>query len=81
MKGFSAYLDMKRCKDRDQIANIRWLIEKAGEFQQNIYFCFIDYTKAFNCVDHNKLWKILQEMGIPDHLGLISSEVDGKYSC
>ena len=53
---------------RDQIANIRWIIEKAREFQKNIYFCFIDYTKAFDYVDHNKLWKILQEMGIPDHL-------------
>ena len=53
---------------RDQIANIRWIIEKAREFQKNIYFCFIDYAKAFNCVDHHKLWKILQEMGIPDHL-------------
>ena len=53
---------------RDQIANIRWIIEKAREFQKKIYFCFIDYAKAFNCVDHNKLWKILQEMGIPDHL-------------
>ena len=53
---------------RDQIANIRWIIEKAREFQKNIYFCFIDYTKAVDCVDHNKLWKILQEMGIPDHL-------------
>ena len=53
---------------RDKIANIHWIIEKAREFQKNIYFCFIDYTKAFNCVDHNKLWKILQEMGIPDHL-------------
>ena len=53
---------------RDQIANIRWIIEKAGEFQRNIYFCFIDYAKAFHCVDHSKLWKILQEMGIPDHL-------------
>uniref|UniRef100_A0A4W2DIH4 RNA-directed DNA polymerase n=1 Tax=Bos indicus x Bos taurus TaxID=30522 RepID=A0A4W2DIH4_BOBOX len=53
---------------RDQIANICWIIEKAREFQKNIYFCFIDYAKAFNCVDHNKLWKILQEMGIPDHL-------------
>ena len=52
----------------DQIANICWIIEKAREFQKNIYFCFIDYTKAFNCVDHNKLWKIHQEMGIPDHL-------------
>ena len=53
---------------RDQIANIRWIIEKAREFQKNIYFCFIDYAKAFNCVDHKKLWKILKEMGIPDHL-------------
>ena len=53
---------------RDQIANIYWIIEKAREFQKNIYFCFIDYAKAFNCVDHNKLWKILKEMGIPDHL-------------
>ena len=53
---------------RDQIANICWINEKASKFQKNIYFCFIDYAKAFDCVDHNKLWKILQEMGIPDHL-------------
>ena len=53
---------------RDQIANICWIMEKAREFQKNIYFCFIDYVKAFDCVDHNKLWKILKEMGIPDHL-------------
>ena len=53
---------------RDQIANIRWIMEKAREFQKNIYFCFIDYAKAFGCVDHNKLWKIKKEMGIPDHL-------------
>ena len=53
---------------RDQIANIRWIMGKAREFQKNIYFCFIDYAKAFDCVDHNKLWKILKEMGIPDHL-------------
>ena len=53
---------------RDQVANIRWIIEKSREFQKNIYFCFIDYAKAFDCVDHNKLWKILQEMEIPDHL-------------
>ena len=53
---------------RDQIANIRWIIEKAGELQKNIYFCFIDYAKAFDCVDHNKLWTILKEMGTPDHL-------------
>ena len=53
---------------RDQFASIHWIIEKAREFQKSIYFCFIDYTKAFHCVDHNKLCKILQEMGIPDHL-------------
>ena len=53
---------------RDQIANICWIMEKAREFQKNIYFCFIDYAKAFNCVDQNELWKILKEMGIPDHL-------------
>ena len=53
---------------RDQIANIRWIIETARKFQKNIYFCFIDCAKAFDCVDHNKLWKILKEMGIPDHL-------------
>ena len=53
---------------RDQIANIHWIIEKAREFQKNIVFCFIDYAKAFDCVDHNKLWKIFKEMGIPDHL-------------
>ena len=53
---------------RDQIANIAWIIKKAREFQKNIYFCFIDYAKAFDCVDHNNLWKILKEMGIPDHL-------------
>ena len=53
---------------RDQIANVCWIMEKARDFQKNIYFCFIDYTKAFDCVDHNKLWKILKDMGIPDHL-------------
>ena len=53
---------------RYQIANIHWIIAKAREFQKNIYFCFIDYAKAFDCVDHNKLWKILKEMGIPDYL-------------
>ena len=55
-------------RTRDQITNICWIIEKAREFQKNIYFCFIDYVKAFDCVGHNKLWKILKEMGIPDHL-------------
>ena len=53
---------------RDQIVNSRWITEKAREFQKNIYFCFIDYAKAFDCVDHNQLWKILKEMSIPDHL-------------
>ena len=53
---------------RDQIVNIRWIIEKGSKFQKNIYFCFIDYTKAFDCVYHNKLWKTFKEMGIPDHL-------------
>ena len=53
---------------RNQIGNIRWIMEKAREFQKNIYFCFIDYAKTFDCVEHNKLWKILKEMGIPDHL-------------
>ena len=56
---------------RDQIANIRWIIEKAREFQKNIYFCFFHYAKAFDCEDHNKLWKILIEMGIPDHLNCL----------
>ena len=55
-------------KTKEQIANIRWIIKKAREFQKNIYLCFIDYSKTFDCVDHNKLWKILQEMEIPDHL-------------
>ena len=53
---------------RDQIANICWIIEKPREFQENIYFCFTNYAKAFDCLDHNKLWKILKELGIPDHL-------------
>ena len=61
-------MQKKRQRTRDQIANIHWIIEKAREFQKNIYFCFIDYAKAFDYVDHNKLWKILKEMGIPDHL-------------
>ena len=65
---------------RDQIANICWIIKKAREFQKNIYFCFIDYTKVFDCVDHNQVWKILKEMGIPDHLILrlkINAESSG----
>ena len=60
---------------RDQIANIRWIIKKAREFQKNICFCFIDYAKAFDCVDHNKLWKILKEMGIPAHLNCLLRNV------
>ena len=58
-------------RTRDQSANIRWIMEKVREFQKNIYFCCIDYAKAFDCVDHNKLWKILKEMGIPDHLSCL----------
>ena len=56
---------------RDQINNIHWIIKKARDFQRNIYFCFIDYAKAFDCLDHNKLWKILKEMGISDHLSCL----------
>ena len=63
---------------RDQIANICWITEKAREFQKNIYFCFIDYAKAFNCAYHNKLWKILQEMGIPDHLTCLLRNLDTR---
>ena len=62
-------LDLEKAEEpRGQLANICWIIEKAREFQKNIYFCFIDYAKAFDCVDHNKLWNILQERRIPDHL-------------
>ena len=61
-------LVLEKAEEPDQIAFICWIIEKAREFQKNIYFCFIDYAKTFDCVDHNKLWKILKEMGIPDHL-------------
>ena len=62
-------LDLEKAEEtRDQIANIHWIMEKAREFQKNIYFCFIDYAKVFDCVDHNKLWKILREMGKTDHL-------------
>ena len=61
---------------RDQIANIHWIVEKAREFQKNIYFCFIDYAKAFDCVDNNKLWKIVREMGIPDHLTCLWRNLD-----
>ena len=61
---------------RDQIANICWIIEKAREFQKNIYFCFTDYAKDFDCVDHNKRWKILKEMGIPEHLTCLLRNLD-----
>ena len=61
-------LVLEKAEESDQIVNIRWIIEKAREFQKNIYFCFIDSAKAFDYVDHNKLWKILKEMGTPDHL-------------
>ena len=61
-------LDLEKAEETDHIPNINRIIEKAREFQKNIYFCFLDYAKAFDCVDHNKLWKTLKEMGIPDHL-------------
>ena len=64
---------------RDQIANICWIIEKSREFPKNIYFCFIDYAKAFDCMDHNKLWKILKEMGIPDHLTCLLRNLYAGY--
>ena len=66
---------IKARRTRDQIANIHWIIEKASKFQKNIYFCLIDYAKAFDCVDYNKLWKILKEMGIPDHLTCLLSNL------
>ena len=61
-------MGLEKAGELDQIANIHWIIEKAREFQKNVYFCFTEYAKAFDCVDHNQLWKNLQEMGIPDHL-------------
>ena len=72
-------LDLERQSNQDQIANICWIIEKARDFQKNIYFCFIDYAKAFDCVDHNKLWKIPQEIWILDHFsGLLRYLYAGK---
>ena len=72
-------VEFRKCRGtRDQIANIRWIIEKAKEFQKSIYFCFTDYAKAFDCVDHNKVWKILKEMGIPDHLTCL---LRNPYAC
>ena len=70
-------LDLEKAEE-PEIANIPWIIEKAEEFQKNIYFCFIDYANAFDSVDHNKLWKILQEMGIPDHLTCLLRNL---YAC
>ena len=71
-------LDLEKNRGtRDQIANICWIIEKARGFQKNIYFCFTDYAKAFDCVDHNKLWKILNEIGIPDHLTCLLKNLYG----
>ena len=64
---------------RDQIANILWIMQKAREFQKNIYFCFIDYAKAFDYVDHKKLWKILKEMGIPDHLTCLLRNLENVH--
>ena len=69
-------LDLEKAEEPHQIANIHWIIQKAREFQKNIYFCFIDYAKDFDCVDHNKLWKILKEMGIPGHLIYLLSNLN-----
>ena len=67
-------------RNRDQIASIHWIIEKARKFQENIYFCFVNYAKAFDCVDHNKLWKILKEFGIPDHLTCLLRNLDASQA-
>ena len=69
-------LDLEKAEEPHQIANIHWIIQKVREFQKNIYFCFIDYAKDFDCVDHNKLWKILKEMGIPGHLIYLLSNLN-----
>ena len=71
-------LDLEKTETRDQIANVCWIIKKARVSQKNVYFCFTDYAKAFDCVDHNKLWKILQEMGISDHLKLPPEKSVGR---
>ena len=68
----------KGIRTNDQIANVHWIIEKARKFQKNIYFCFIDYSNAFDCVDHSKLWNILKEMGIPDHLSCLLRQEEVK---
>ena len=69
--------DEKEIVQSYQIASLHWITEKAREFQKNIYFCFIDYTKALDCVDHNKLWKVLEEMGIPDHITFLLRKLCG----
>ena len=74
----SSWIEKKQRGTRDQITNIHWIIEKTREFQKNIYFCFIDYAKAFDCVDHNKLQKIIKEMGIPDHLTCLLRNLYGE---
>ena len=77
--GVKSFFILEKAEEsRDQIANIHWIIEKAREFRKNIYFCFIDYAKAFESVDHNKLWKILKEMGIPDYLTCLLRNL---YAC
>ena len=68
-------LDFEKAEETDQITNICWIIEKARDFQKNIYFCLIDYAKTFDCVDHNKLWKIPKDVGIPDHLTCLLREI------
>ena len=81
MENFQMFkLDLKETETRDQIANIHLIIEKASEFQKNIYYCFIDYVKAFDCVDHNQLWKALREMRIPDHLTCLLRNMHGLRS-
>ena len=64
-------LDLEMAEEPDQVTNIRWITKKAREFQKNIYFCFVDYTKTVDCVNHSRLWKLLKEMGIPDHLACL----------
>ena len=71
-------LGLEKAGTRDQIANIHWIIQKVREFQKNTYICFIDYTKGFDCVDHNKLWKTLKEMGVPHHLTCLLRNL---YAC
>ena len=81
IENFQMYLlDLEKVEETDQITNICWIIQKAREFQKNVFFCSIDDAKAFDCVDHNKLWKILKEMGIPDHLTCLLRNLSGSNS-